>query len=399
MGETVARWQSVLAFAQSSTAVETLRACIDTGSIEAAAESLGISEPRLRARLHAIESEAGRRGWHPGVPLPEPIPTGMHVKRLSMQYGEREDGTMKRGGWVIVEPDKEAKLAALLDAVQTAIEPVCGCEDPIEPPAERVEDMLAVYVIGDLHLGMLAWADECGEPYDLRLCEQMIVPAMRRLIARSPRGCPALVINVGDFFHSDNPQNRTTRSGNVLDVDGRWAKVYATGVRVSKAIGACALEQHSDVEYWNLIGNHDDMSAITLSHAMAAFWDREPRMRVSLSSAQHRFREHGSVLIGGHHGHETKTSRLAGVMSTDQREAWGRTLFRHWYCGHVHHDRVREEPGTTIEYVRSPSPRDGWATGQGYRSDRDVRVDVWHSELGLRSRFFESTIPLASRRG
>jgi hypothetical protein len=387
--------ESLIPFARSGDS-EIVQVCRDAPSIEAAAESLGWSVPRLRGRLQAIESDASRRGWHPGTALPEPIPAGFNVDRLSMHYSQpdEETGEVRRSGWVIANRSKDAKIATLLAAVAEACDPIRGHYEPgpaPEPPA--VDDLLCVYPIGDLHLGMYAWAQECGESFDLEIAERMIMHSMAAVIARAPAGSRALVCNLGDWFHSDTPDNRTRRSGHALDVDSRWGKVYAAGVRIQHRLGSIALRHHSVVDWLNLIGNHDDLSAQTLSHTLAAYFDREPRMSVDLSPAQHRFREFGSVLLGFHHGHETKTAALQGVMSVDQAAAWGRTNARHWYCGHVHHERVREASGCTIEYFRTLTPKDAWAAGQGYRSDRDIRCDVWHKSKGIYARFFERGLP------
>ena len=390
MAQTVARWESLLPFVRDA---ELLRVCIDAGTLEAAAERLGTTPERVRGRLNALEYDAGRRGWHPGVPLPEEIPTGFHVKRLSMHYGEREDGSTKRTGWVITEPEKEHKVAALLRAVEEACRPIEGLAEPMPEPQDVTDDLLCIYPIGDLHLGMYAWAEEAGESFDLKICEGMIIDAMRRIIQRAPRARRAMVVNLGDWFHSDTPDNRTRRSGHPLDVDGRWSKVYDTGIRIQCAIMELALRHHQVVELINLIGNHDDLSAQTLSHAMRLYFRNEPRVEVDCSPAQHRYREHGLCLFGLHHGHETKTNKLLGDMSVDRREAWGRTLYRAWYCGHIHSERVREDREGTVEYFRTLTPRDAWATGQGYRSDRDLRVDVWHKGNGLDARYVVRGLP------
>lgn len=381
----------LISYARTGADREILTVVSEQPSLELAAGVLGWTVARLRGRLRAIEEDAARRGYHPGKALPEPIPEGFNVDRLSLHYSkpDEETGEIRRSGWVIANRSKEAKIAALLEAVRAACEPIEGHYEPQPGPDIAVADLLCVYPIGDLHLGMYAWAEECGESFDLQIAERMIMDAMSRIIARAPKGSRAVICNLGDWFHSDTPDNRTRRSGHALDVDSRWGKVYAKGVRIQHRLGELALGQHSVVDWENLIGNHDDLSAQTLSHTLAAYFHREPRMRVSLSPSQHRFHEFGQCLLGFHHGHETRAPRLQGVMACDQREAWSRTLHRHWYCGHVHHERVREDAGCTIEYFRTLSPKDAWAAGQGYRSDRDMRCDVWHRDTGIYERKFE----------
>ena len=77
---------------------------------------------------------------------------------------------------------------------------------------------------------------------------------------------------------------------------------------------------------------------------------------------------------------------MLGVMANDRAKDWGETTHRRFYCGHIHHEVVKEVPGVTVEYLRTLAGSDAWHRGQGYRAGRDMKMDVFHREDGLINR-------------
>jgi hypothetical protein len=192
----------------------------------------------------------------------------------------------------------------------------------------------------------------------------------------------ALIINCGDWFHADNMEGTTSRSGHILDVDGRYAKMIRVGVKVMRQCIESALMKHARVRVCNVIGNHDDTGAIWLSIALSHIYANEPRVTIDTSPAPFMYHEHGKVLIGMHHGHSCKPDRLPGVMATDQAQAWGRTEFRYWYIGHVHHQSVKEYSGVTVESFNTLTAKDAYSAWGGYRAQQNMKCIIHHAEFG-----------------
>lgn len=375
---------------------ECVRAVTDQGTVPEAAEALGMSAAQLRAHLSELQRRAASRGWSPAHDMQKTTPDGYHVKGVSTYYRSKRDvdgnptGEWQPAGqWVKTNRDQEERLAALAASVSALVDElsVRGAADPLDPPAQPLdEDLLAVYPMGDPHVGLYTWAEEVGENFDLRIAEHDLVTAADRLVSLAPAAKRALVINLGDFFHSDNPSNRTARSGHALDVDGRFAKVQRVGIRIMRQVIDRALEKHEHVTVVNEIGNHDDQSAIMLSLCLAQFYEREPRVTIDTSPAKfHKYR-FGRCLIGVTHGDTCKFGDLGEIMAADWPEDWGETSHRQWYCGHVHHDSRKELRGVTVETFRTLAPGDAWHKAAGYRAGRDMRLDVWHREHGMINR-------------
>jgi hypothetical protein len=236
--------------------------------------------------------------------------------------------------------------------------------------------------MGDPHLGMFAWAQETGQNFDLKIAEANLVGAVDHLVGLAPPAEEALIINLGDFYHTDNQTNRTARSGHALDVDSRWSKVLGVGIRAMRRCIDAALKKHARVTVICEIGNHDDHSSVMLAHCLSQFYERDPRVTVDVSPAKFHWYRFGRNLIGTTHGDTAKPDRLPAVMACDRPKDWGETEHRYWYTGHVHHDSLKEYPGCIVETFRTLAPGDAWHRGQGYRSGQDMKCDVLHREFG-----------------
>jgi len=195
-----------------------------------------------------------------------------------------------------------------------------------------------------------------------------------------------MILNLGDFFHADNGTNRTPTSGATLDVDGRFARIAQVGFRAMVRCIRRALEKHERVIVRNNRGNHDPHQAFMLSLALNACFEGNGRVEVDMSPASFYYYRFGKVLIGSTHGDGAKLADLPLIMAHDADADWSATKFRHWHCGHFHHDQLKEYPGVTVETHRTLAATDSWHKHQGYRSGRDMKAVIYHREFGEVSR-------------
>jgi len=372
-----------------------IEALAEAGSLAAAAERMGVTTKSFRGHMAELERRAASRGWSPKHDMTKTTPDGYHVKGVSTYYRAKRDESgdlvpgpdgapvfEPAGQWVKTQRDAEQKYQALVEAVQGIAEPFRGAANPVPAPARVSADYLNVIPLGDPHLGMYAWAQETGNHFDLDIAERQLVAAVDHLIALAPPADECLIIDLGDFFHSDTSDNRTARSGHALDVDTRWSKVLLAGIRTMRRCIDRALEKHNRVRVIIEIGNHDDHSSIMLALCLANYYEREPRVIVDTSPAKFHWHRFGKCLIGVTHGDTVKPDKLGPIMATDRPRDWGETLHRYWYCGHVHHDSLKEYPGVIVESFRTLAARDAWHHAAGYRSGRDLKLDVLHREHG-----------------
>ncbi len=318
-------------------------------------------------------------------PPTDPQPPGFLLGRVS---------TMRRGDgstviqWTSADREKAAQWeeckAAIVQHVATYVKP--AEPTPLaEPPGGFDEERLVAYPLGDPHIGMLAWADEVGESFDLKIAERELCECFRQLVARSPRTRRAIVCNLGDFWHAQDDNQQTPRGKNKLDVDGRSGKVGEVGLRIMRTIVDTALVHHDEVLVRSVPGNHDPQSAFWLPQVMRAEYRREPRVTVEDAFNPYQYDVFGKVLLGWAHGDGAKLQDLGGLMATDVRELWGKASFCYWNVGHVHHWSQKELPGVYVDTHRTLAGRDAWHHHAGYRSMRALKAPVYHQDWGLDS--------------
>lgn len=358
---------------------EILRALEREGTYKKAAKVIGCHFGQVGNTLHIVKKKAAAQGYSPSHDMTHAAPDGFNVQSVSTLYDA--DGELKSQR-VLMKKAAQAKFELLAAAVQDIAEPFKGLAKKKKKPRHCNSDLLAVYPMGDPHIGLYAWAQEASEDFDLDIAEADLVEATDQLVGLMPAAKEALIVNLGDFFHSDTQDNRTARSGNALDVDTRWSRVLSVGVRIMRRCIDKALEKHELVTVICEIGNHDDHTAIMLAICLDNYYANEPRCVIDTSPMQFHYYRFGEVLIGTTHGDRFKIDRLPALMACDKKEDWGQTTYRHWYTGHVHHDSLKELPGCTVETFRTLAAKDAWHHGQGYRAHRDMKADLYHREFG-----------------
>lgn len=331
-----------------------------------------------------IQERAAKAGHSPSASnMRGEAPVGFTVKRHSARFDKEGNAA---GGWLITEPTKKQAWEAFEQSCNDLVENMKGLAKPVAVPKATESSLLTVIPIGDPHFGMMSWAEETGENFDLAIAERLTVNAVDRLTAMTPKTDTALLLNLGDFYHADNSTNRTPRSGVSLDVDGRFQKIASVGFRAMIRCVDRLLEKHRFVIVRNNRGNHDPHQAAMLTMAMDAYYHNEPRVEVEGTPSGFYYHRYGKNLLGSTHGDGPKLADLPLIMANDRKKDWGETIFRTWHTGHVHHDQVKEFPGCMVETHRTMAATDAWHSYQGYRSGRDLKSIIYHRDYGEMSR-------------
>lgn len=352
---------------------------LEYGSSTAAARANGDRKNNYDQVVSQLREKAAKQGWSPLHGMTRPVPSPYLVRGVSTLYNA--DGE-QRAQWVKSQLKNEDRMEQMRVFAQELVDEVKGRAKKIKTPKTDTKDLLSIYPMGDPHIGMYAWGEEAGEDFDVDVAVSDLVQTTERLVATSPASEQAVILNLGDFFHADNKQGMTTRSGNVLDVDTRWSRVMRLGAAAMKACIDAALRKHKKVHVRNCIGNHDDHSSFALSLILDAYYSKEPRVVVDISANPFWYMRFGKCLIGSTHGHAVKAPDLANIMAHDRAADWGETEFRYWYLGHFHTQRVHEVASVVIEYFRTLAAKDAWTNEHGYRSGRDMNSIILHKEYG-----------------
>ncbi len=313
---------------------------------------------------------------------PVPVPESFLLDKASVM--RRGDGSTVVE-WSSYKPGAAEQWAAVKAAVSSHVAEYVRPAALTLAPAATDDDLLVTYPLGDPHIGMLAWANEVGESFDLRIAQRELQECMRQLVARSPSSTEAIICNLGDFWHAQDDNQRTPRGNNKLDVDGRAGKVGRVGLSIFRTLVDTALTKHARVRVRSLPGNHDPHSSFWLPEVLRAAYTNEPRVTVEDGFNPYQYDVHGKVLLGWAHGDGAKLEALGEIMATDEAAKWGAASFRYWNTGHIHHWSQKELRGCVVDTHRTLAGRDAWHHHSGYRSGRALKAVAYHREYGLDS--------------
>ncbi len=375
--------RGLLPYTRTSTQRHNLQTILDEGTVTKALKKLHISDASMYTMLNKIMRYAATQGYTPGYPGHNHlVPDGYHVKGVSELVDKDGKTKMK---WVKSDKDRENLAREMEELLDSIVERVEGRAVPIsKPPVSNIaKDMTVVVPMGDPHIGMYAWAREAEADFDCKVAEKLTIEAVEHLVDISPAAEKFILINLGDFFHSDNVDNETAHSKNRLDVDGRWAKVQEIGFWIMVRCIDRALGKYPEVIVHNAIGNHDEHTSQALGAVLSAWYRNEPRVTIIREHSKFWYYQWGDCMIGVHHGHTTKLNTLPQAMAAHQPKMWGDTKFRYYYAGHYHHVEKKEFPGVIVEQFRTLAPKDAWHWGNArFVSMRDMQSIHLHKRYG-----------------
>ena len=360
-----------------------LEAVLKHGSITRAADATGVTRSAIQRAIKCVRTNAAIQGYAPEHNMVHTAPEGFSVVGTTTLHHEEKGQVMQ---WVRTKVNREQQAEIAKEFTQALADGVRGKAKPIPKPKCKLKDCLTLYPMGDPHFGLHAWGEEVGEDYDLKIAMRNNQVANEKISLASPDTKIAIILNVGDFFHSDNQQNRTAKSGAALDVDGRLHKVVRVGTESIRYKIDLALAKHEKVIVRNDMGNHDEILSQMLSMILDAYYHKEKRVEIDISPNHYWYYEFGKNLLGSTHGDTIKMEALGEIMAHDMPEAWGRTQFRNWFTGHIHHKKVQEFRGCQVESFNTLAARDAWNHKSGYRAKRNMQSIVYHKEYGEQER-------------
>lgn len=252
----------------------------------------------------------------------------------------------------------------------------------IGPRIHTNDDLLTKYVLADMHIGMFAWAEESGEDYDLEIAEETLLNSIDMIIESTPNSETAVLLNLGDFFHSNDAKGITPLSGHILDMDTRFAKIASVGIKAIRYALEKMAEKHKYVEYVSVPGNHDPDQSVWLTLALIEAYRDHPQIKVHWNPGFFFVKQHGMNMLAAHHGDRTNFQRLALYMADRYPEIWGQTYWRFLDTGHIHHQREQEIGGVLVRSYRTLAAKDAYASKGAYSARRSMTAQTYHKTRG-----------------
>jgi len=352
----------------------------------ATAIKMGLSRSRVRVILKNLATRGyDVGGVSPAVPIP-----GMSIVKTTVQTDATGAVVNEWRRWVPDAADVEAWISELEARV-------AGKCPKILPPKGCDDDLLLEIPIPDHHMGMLSWAQETGNDYNCEIATEMLQGAVASILADSPKVGKAVLVVLGDYYHSDNRAGITERGGNILDTDSRYTRRLDLGIHaLCNVIEQCALRAKI-VEVVVISGNHDWHSAKWLSRVLGAYYSKSQNVQICNSPAPRKYIQHGNVMLAYMHGDTMKAAQFARLIPAEAKAMWAATEFRHGRVGHWHHRSTEEYPGIVVETLPTLAAPDAWANEHGYLSRRALTAFLWSAKWGLRCKSERSPQEITAR--
>ena len=317
--------------------------------------------------------------------IDETVPEGYHVKKTATLHRDPDPNSKEPLKWVSVHQDAEN----LKKACQSVIDGFLD-EIPREPKVDtrsldfsgHNKDWLNLYVLSDYHLGMYAWAEECGENWDTKKAEDLLFRWVDYSVDNSPNTKYAVFAQLGDLVHWDGLDPVTPAHHNVLDADTRFPAIVRVAIRAMRYMMRRLLEKHEFVHLVIADANHDPSSAVWLREWFGALYEDDPRATVDQHAGTYYAYEFGNTALFFHHGHKKRVRNVDTVFARQFREIYGRAKYCYGHVGHLHHRVVIESNLMVVEQHRTLSPGDAYSTRGGFFSDRDSQVITYSSKYG-----------------
>jgi hypothetical protein len=322
----------------------------------------------------------------------EGVETFLQVKAQFERDRARELEAIRLAGEEIVELMKtHAPPYEALDwMVRDGVGSMMGHKDPC---------LYSIHIY-DPHLGMLAWGEEVGESYDIRIARSTYATAADHLCSLGAiYPVERVMVVIGnDMGHVDTPginrRGGTTTAGTPQDVDGRVAKQFTTMLRCAVHLIDRA-RLLAPVDVMMVGGNHDRETVFKLGVVLAAWYRNDPEVTVHNSPAKRSFYAYGRNAFMLTHGEEYRRQRsnLPLIMATEcPAQMWVDSVYREILTGHNHAKlEGRYWPTSDMDEERAIRTRslpgltasDAWHVEEGYKHTRSATAIAYRRSGGV----------------
>jgi hypothetical protein len=303
-------WGGLLAFCETERQRQVIEMRLHGLSVREIANEIGIAGRNVQQICKRVRILAASKGFSPEHDMIHTVPDGYKVKGTSTLY---KDGAPVIQ-WVKSDIDNERQMQLMREAIEALNEDIKP-EPKVDRPKVKKSELCNMYVITDYHAGMLAWHEEAGADWDLKIAEDTLVKWFAQAIEQSPQADVAVFAQLGDFLHFDSLEAVTPASRHILDSDSRFQKLVRTTIRVIRRVIRMLLEKYPKVHIKWCDANHDPASSAWMREFLVALYDEEPRIEIDNSADTYYCFEWGKTALFFHHGHKRKVANVDSVFA------------------------------------------------------------------------------------
>jgi hypothetical protein len=301
---------------------------------------------------------------------------GEQLKGTSTLYAE--DGSIKQQ-WVKTDVPRSNFLDSFKEAIEEISSEIPSLPKIKKPKKQLDENLLTVYISNDVHIGAYMWAEEVNDDWDVGIATSTLRKAYDHLVSSAPPSKYGMVLDLGDLTEIDDYKNMTPKSGNILDVDGRYPKILRAAYE-SLIYGInLALQKHEIVYFYNVAGNHDISTGIAVMEVIRVAFKDNPRVIVCSSPNPIKYHQHGTTLLQFAHGDGMRVKDAGEIMAHDCEDIFSLTKHRYSHLGHVHKDSAVDGRLCKAETHRNLAPLNHWAYHKGFRGPLGTMKSITYS--------------------
>ena len=254
---------------------------------------------------------------------------------------------------------------------------------PKAKPTKARQGPWQVLVVADTHFAKYAWGRTTGgDDYDLDHADRLVRSAGLGLLEAGDAHRPGrrTIAFLGDLFHYDTPDAKTTR-GTPLERDGRLERMVETGSAALVALVERSAET-CPTDCVVVPGNHDETMTAWFRLLLRTHFAKDRRVTVHNVYTHRQYLEHDGTLLGFAHGDKAR-GKLPSLMSLESREAWARCRYREIHTGHLHKqaarirrvvdsDGIDTVDGVVVRTAPALCPPDDWHAQEGWIGSRQA---------------------------
>lgn len=379
-----------------------------------AAVSLKMPQTTYRNQLRLAKD------WHnvdPAIAAAARVAGLESPKRLKHFWQISKDDEGNGYSLFIANPDT-GEGAKFADVVRESLEDYQPLDRKLFAPRVHTAakgDKLLVVDLADVHFGKLCVKEETNHTYNVEVARHRVMEGTRAILRRAQDVGRILFVMGNDILHTDN--GKTTTSNTPQDTDGTYFTAWRAAQHATiDAISECSAV--ADVELIHCMSNHDWRSGWALSQTIAAAMSGHNGVRATpynMSEKHRKFFGYGRNGFLITHGDGAKEAALTSLFLKEGRQMIANTDLLYAILHHFHHKkRVRQgidvfqsekdhtaftqiEAGATrveggdmmAEWMRSPSPPDGWHDREGYKNRQAVEAFIHCPHDGQKDRLTE----------
>lgn len=286
------------------------------------------------------------------------------------------------GVWAKYDLPKEDRLKALKEAIYALKEDITPTKSVKLKSKDLDSNICNQYTLTDYHLGMMAWDEETGDNWDLKIAEETLTRFFELAIKESPKAENAIFAQIGDFLHWDGLDAVTPANKHVLDADTRFTKLVRVAIKVIRRVIKMLLQKYKHVHLIMAEGNHDPASSSWLREMLHAFYEDETRLTIDTNPDPYYCYTFGECCLFYHHGHKKNIKNIDSTFVGKFKKEFGVSKYVYAHTGHLHHELKIESNLMVLEQHRTLASKDAYASRGGYLSGRDAKVITYHKDFG-----------------